>query len=146
MRKWILMTSTALLLLSACEHETTSKSKTSTNTESHKVKKNSKKHSNKNKDQSTDTQPSPDLNNQQNHSFASPTQQEQAPSKGTQPIESNQVVSQNEFENNDDQFDFYYYDHYGRTPEQQRAHERWINDQRRFAEEGKFDVDVSQQL
>ncbi len=42
MRKWILITFTALLLLSACEHETTSKSKISTNTESHKVKKNSK--------------------------------------------------------------------------------------------------------
>ena len=112
MRKWILINSAALLLLSACDHDTSSKIKASKNIEDSKAKKKDKK------EKQSDALVSPNMKDQQNDSFINSNQQLSV--RENQTGAANQTES--EYNNNDDNFDFYYYDHYGRTPEEQRAH------------------------
>lgn len=142
MRKWILISSAALLLLSTCDHDTSSKTKASKNIEDDKTKKEDKHQKKDKKEKLSNALVSPNMNNQQNDSFNNSNQQ--LPVRENQTGAANQTES--EYANNDDNLGFYYYDHYGRTPEEQRAHERWINDQRRVAEDGKLDIDESELL
>lgn len=75
MRKWILISSAALLLLSACDHDTSSKTKASKNIEDSKVKKKDTQQKKDKKQKQSDALVSPNMNNQQNVSFNNSNQQ-----------------------------------------------------------------------